>query len=164
MKNWLANCIFDIFEIKIFYFRYEITGLTSGAISDFTKTIVMGEGESQSEESIKCGPQCDSDGNFQNHDERKKCFTKIKIVTKTFLNFLCFCCHLEGLLAALVDEVDKTNAQNFLFIRAGSSKRIILKLRDGTKLGGPVLGILFFFFKTFIFVLKSNFLATKKFF
>ena len=52
-------------------------------------------------------------------------------------------CDSDSLLAALLDEVDTQNAQNFLFIRSGSSKRIILKLRDGTQLGGAVLGALF---------------------
>ena len=42
--------------------KFEITGITHGSISAWTKTISMGEGETKSEEVVGCENRCDSDG------------------------------------------------------------------------------------------------------
>merc|ERR1712216_433953 len=52
-------------------------------------------------------------------------------------------CDKDALLREVFDLAEKPDATNLLFIRAGSSKRMLLRLRDGKRLEGPVLGALF---------------------
>ena len=100
--------------------KFEITGISHGTVTQWTKTISMGEGESKSEEVVGCENRCDSD----------------------------------GLLFNLMDECHKEQAQNFLFMRQGSSKRIMLRPKRHQPLGGSVLGALFENPDAFLTVLK----------